>query len=131
MTAPRRAAEGVGLQRLLLLLAVLQRRLRYPVSSREVYVNVVGGLSLKVSAMSNIHTVFSKASLLSVCSLGAAMATSTMLVVCLYGYRIALQCLCVRELVQCSFGRWIIQAVLSHMHAYTCLLMYCRKQQVT
>jgi DNA repair protein RadA/Sms len=56
MTAPRRAAEGVGLQRLLLLLAVLQRRLRYPVSSREVYVNVVGGLSLKVRSFGNIHT---------------------------------------------------------------------------
>ena len=48
MPAPRRAAEGVGLQRLLLLLAVLQRRLRYAVASREVYVNVVGGLKLQV-----------------------------------------------------------------------------------
>ncbi|KAG5189640.1 P-loop containing nucleoside triphosphate hydrolase protein [Tribonema minus] len=47
MVAPRRAAEGVGQQRLQLLLAVLQRRLRYPTSSREVYVNVVGGLRLQ------------------------------------------------------------------------------------
>jgi DNA repair protein RadA/Sms len=48
--APRRAADGIPLQRLLLLLAVLQRRLGYGTGYREVYINVVGGLGVRETA---------------------------------------------------------------------------------
>uniref|UniRef100_A0A7S3UQA7 RecA family profile 1 domain-containing protein n=1 Tax=Heterosigma akashiwo TaxID=2829 RepID=A0A7S3UQA7_HETAK len=47
---PRRAFEGVGYQRGLLLLAVLERRVGLPMQGREVYVNVVGGLKLQETA---------------------------------------------------------------------------------
>ncbi len=47
---PKRACDGIPLQRLLLLLAVIQRRLGYMTRTREVYVNVIGGLSIKEKA---------------------------------------------------------------------------------
>ncbi len=47
---PKRACDGIPLQRLLLLLAVIQRRLGYMTRSREVYVNVIGGLSIREKA---------------------------------------------------------------------------------
>eukprot|EP01084_Bolivina_argentea_P117122 208037_1 len=47
---PKRACDGIPLQRLLLLLAVIQRRLGYMTRTREVYVNVIGGLSIREKA---------------------------------------------------------------------------------
>jgi DNA repair protein RadA/Sms len=41
---PRRVANGVDYQRLVLLLAILEKRLGLPVQEHDVYVNVVGGL---------------------------------------------------------------------------------------
>ncbi|CAM9748183.1 unnamed protein product [Chrysoparadoxa australica] len=50
LPSPRRTSDGIHLPRLLLLLAVLQKRLGYNMSSREVYLNVVGGLRLHEAA---------------------------------------------------------------------------------
>jgi len=47
---PRRAVEGISYQRAMLLLAVLERRLGYQLGSREVFINVVGGLKLQETA---------------------------------------------------------------------------------
>ncbi len=44
---PRRTAVGVDNQRLNLILAVLEKKLRIPFYNTDVYVNVVGGLSLE------------------------------------------------------------------------------------
>jgi len=43
---PKRTSDGFPLQRLQLICAVLQKRLRVDLGSREVYVNVVGGLKI-------------------------------------------------------------------------------------
>ncbi len=43
---PRRTAVGIDNQRLSLILAVLEKKLRIPFYNHDVYVNVVGGLSL-------------------------------------------------------------------------------------
>ena len=48
---PRRVANGVDYQRLLLLLAVMEKRLGLPLQTNDVYVNVVGGLSLNEPAV--------------------------------------------------------------------------------
>ena len=48
---PRRVANGVDYQRLMLLLAVMEKRLGLPLQSNDVYVNVVGGLSLNEPAI--------------------------------------------------------------------------------
>lgn len=48
---PRRVANGVDYQRLLLLLAVMEKRLGLPLQANDVYVNVVGGLSLNEPAI--------------------------------------------------------------------------------
>ena len=48
---PRRVANGVDYQRLMLLLAVMEKRLGLPLQANDVYVNVVGGLSLDEPAM--------------------------------------------------------------------------------
>jgi DNA repair protein RadA/Sms len=42
--SPRRTAQGIDGTRLAMILAVLERRASFPLSSREVYVNVAGGL---------------------------------------------------------------------------------------
>ena len=42
----KRASDGFPIQRLLLLCAVLEKRLKLRLSSRDVYINIVGGLSL-------------------------------------------------------------------------------------
>lgn len=47
---PKRTASGFDLNRLNLLIAVLERRTRLNLSDKDVYVNVVGGLKLKDSA---------------------------------------------------------------------------------
>ncbi len=47
---PKRACDGIPAQRLLLLLAVIQRRLGYTTRTREVYINVIGGLSISEKA---------------------------------------------------------------------------------
>ena len=47
----RRVANGVDYQRLMLLLAVMEKRLGLPLQSNDVYVNVVGGLSLNEPAI--------------------------------------------------------------------------------
>lgn len=44
---PKRASQGIDLNRLNLLLAVLENRLGLPLSQYDVYLNVVGGFSLK------------------------------------------------------------------------------------
>lgn len=44
---PKRTAQGYDTQRLTVLLAVLENRLRLPLSQYDVYVNVVGGFSVK------------------------------------------------------------------------------------
>lgn len=43
---PRRMATGVDLSRVLMLLAVMEKRLGMQISSHDVYVNVVGGLKM-------------------------------------------------------------------------------------
>ena len=43
---PRRTAVGIDNQRLSLILAVLEKKLRVPFYNHDVYVNVVGGLNL-------------------------------------------------------------------------------------
>lgn len=43
---PRRVGVGVDVNRLSLLLAVLEKRIRMPLSSNDVYVNVAGGLTV-------------------------------------------------------------------------------------
>ncbi len=45
-SAPRRTATGYDYNRLLMLLAVLEKRMGYHFSALDVYLNVVGGLSL-------------------------------------------------------------------------------------
>jgi DNA repair protein RadA/Sms len=49
--APRRVANGVEHQRLALLLAVLEKRLRLPMQEHDVYVNIVGGLRVDEPAI--------------------------------------------------------------------------------
>jgi DNA repair protein RadA/Sms len=51
LAVPRRTAVGVDLNRLLLLLAVLTRRVGLPLGSQDVYVNVVAGLKLTEPAV--------------------------------------------------------------------------------
>jgi DNA repair protein RadA/Sms len=48
---PRRVANGIDYQRLVLLLAVLEKRLRLPVQEHDVYVNLVGGLRVDEPAL--------------------------------------------------------------------------------
>lgn len=48
---PRRTASGFDLNRLNLLLAVLQRRVHIDLSSHDVFINIVGGLSVKDPAV--------------------------------------------------------------------------------
>ena len=48
---PRRVANGVDYQRLMLLLAIMEKRLGLPLQANDVYVNVVGGLSLDEPAI--------------------------------------------------------------------------------
>ena len=47
---PRRTANGIDYNRLLLLTAVLSRRVRIPLHDKDVFVNVVGGLIIKEPA---------------------------------------------------------------------------------
>ena len=44
MPSPRRVANGVDFNRLLLIVAVLTKHLRFPLSNQDILVNVVGGL---------------------------------------------------------------------------------------
>ena len=53
MISPRRASDGFPIQRLLLLCAVIEKRLKLSLWSRDVYLNVVGGL---VGRTSNTHS---------------------------------------------------------------------------
>jgi DNA repair protein RadA/Sms len=48
---PRRVANGIDYQRLVLLLAVLEKRLGLPLQQHDVYVNVVGGLHIDEPAI--------------------------------------------------------------------------------
>lgn len=47
---PRRTANGIDYNRLLLLTAVLSRRVRVPIHDKDVFVNVIGGLQIKEPA---------------------------------------------------------------------------------
>lgn len=47
---PRRVATGIDFQRLQIILAVLSRKLQFPIASSDVYVNVVGGMRLSEPA---------------------------------------------------------------------------------
>ncbi|MEM7112273.1 MAG: DNA repair protein RadA [Chloroflexota bacterium] len=47
---PRRTANGIDYNRLLLLSAVLVRRVRIPVHDKDLFVNVIGGLQIKEPA---------------------------------------------------------------------------------
>ena len=44
---PRRTAIGIDYQRVSLILAVLEKKLRIPFYNHDVYVNVVGGLNIE------------------------------------------------------------------------------------
>ena len=44
--APRRAVDGFPIQRLLLIIAIIEKRLRLPLWNRDIYLNVVGGLKI-------------------------------------------------------------------------------------
>ena len=44
--SPRRSTSGFDLNRLYLVLAVLEKRLKIPFSNQDVYLNVVGGLKI-------------------------------------------------------------------------------------
>jgi DNA repair protein RadA/Sms len=48
---PQRHASGIDPRRLQLLLAVIERQLNIPISQYDIFVNVVGGLTLKEPAM--------------------------------------------------------------------------------
>ena len=48
---PQRHASGIDQKRLQLLLAVIERKLNIPVSQYDIFVNVVGGMTLKEPAM--------------------------------------------------------------------------------
>lgn len=50
LAMPRRVASGIDQRRLQLLVAVLSKRLRLPLATDDVYVNVAGGLNLKEPA---------------------------------------------------------------------------------
>lgn len=50
LAMPRRIGSGIDLRRLTLLTAVLSKRLRLPLGSYDVFVNVAGGLNLKEPA---------------------------------------------------------------------------------
>ncbi|MCG2691355.1 DNA repair protein RadA [Microgenomates group bacterium] len=50
LAVPRRVASGIDQRRLQLLTAVLSKRLRLPLATYDVYVNVAGGLNLKEPA---------------------------------------------------------------------------------
>jgi DNA repair protein RadA/Sms len=50
LAVPRRVASGIDLKRLTLLTAVLSKRLKLPLGSYDVFVNVAGGLNLKEPA---------------------------------------------------------------------------------
>lgn len=50
LTIPRRVVRGVDYNKLLLLLAVIRKNLNLPLDRFDVYVNVVGGLSIKSTA---------------------------------------------------------------------------------
>lgn len=47
---PRRTASGIEFNRMLMLLAVLEKRLGYAMSDRDVYLNVIGGLRIEETA---------------------------------------------------------------------------------
>lgn len=49
-TNPRRTPNGIDLNRLLLLTAVLTRRVRIPLHDKDVFVNVIGGLQISEPA---------------------------------------------------------------------------------
>jgi len=48
--SPRRVSNGYDLTRLLMLIAILERQTRLPLESRDVYVNVMGGLRITDTA---------------------------------------------------------------------------------
>ena len=48
---PRRMSDGIDLNRLILMLAVLEKRCRISLSNRDVYVNVAGGLKIDETAV--------------------------------------------------------------------------------
>ncbi|PIP51916.1 DNA repair protein RadA [Candidatus Beckwithbacteria bacterium CG23_combo_of_CG06-09_8_20_14_all_47_9] len=50
LAVPRRVGSGIDLRRLTLLTAVLSKRLKLPLGSYDVFVNVAGGLNLKEPA---------------------------------------------------------------------------------
>lgn len=65
---PKRAADGFPLQRLLLICAVIEKRLGFSLYTRDVYLNVVGGLrvfepsadlAVAVTIVSSLTGVFS------------------------------------------------------------------------
>lgn len=50
LAVPRRVGSGIDLKRLQLLTAVLSKRLKLPLGSYDVYINVAGGLNIKEPA---------------------------------------------------------------------------------
>ncbi len=49
--SPRRSANGIDYNRIILLMAVLEKRMMYPLSGYDAYVNVIGGLSIDEPAV--------------------------------------------------------------------------------
>ncbi len=48
---PRRTATGIDLSRAILLIAILEKQLGYPMQNNDVYINVVGGIKLYETAI--------------------------------------------------------------------------------
>lgn len=62
----KRASDGFPIQRLLLLLAVIEKRLRLTLWNRDVYLNIVGGLSINEPSADLAVAVAIVSSLLSI-----------------------------------------------------------------
>ncbi|GIW59092.1 MAG: hypothetical protein KatS3mg087_0158 [Patescibacteria group bacterium] len=48
---PRRTAQGMDLNRLQLIIAVLTKRLKIPLYEQDIFVNIVGGVSIKETSI--------------------------------------------------------------------------------
>src|SRR5690606_23249324 len=51
LTSPRRSTSGFDVNRLHLLLAVMEKKLKLPFSRHDVYLNIVGGLKVQDPAL--------------------------------------------------------------------------------
>ncbi|MDY0380397.1 MAG: magnesium chelatase domain-containing protein, partial [Defluviitoga tunisiensis] len=74
--SPRRVTSGVPLDRLLMITAVLSKKLRFPLENKDIFVNTSGGLKISDSSMdlaialSLISSMLDKPLLFSVIAMG-------------------------------------------------------------